>query len=207
MEIRLRDILNQRGLGVKALADALHTDISSIPVYGKFAPSVDGMKRIADYLRIPAWEIFCPCGNGSWERYEQTVREPLMERFGRRIKELARMDGVTQGEVAARAGMSKANLSLALKRNITTTTIEKIARALGIEDKAYLLFVTQAEYDYIYGTEADEPAPSDPITQYTKTVSVDLVEQMQTELSDGEYRYGKIIISLCNGQVMTRVAE
>lgn len=150
----------ERGINVKTMADALGVDMTSIPVYDRFAPSMESMKRMADWLQIPTWELFCDCGKSSWAAFQQVVAEPLMERFARRLKELARERHLQLNVVAERAGMSKANLSLSMKRNITTSTIEKIARALEIEDKAYLLFITPAEYDAIY--HAPQPSAFDP---------------------------------------------
>lgn len=150
----------ERGINVKTMADALGVDITSIPVYDRFAPSMESMKRMADWLQIPTWELFCDCGKSSWAAFQHVVTEPLMERFARRLKELARERHLQLNVVAERAGMSKANLSLSMKRNITTSTIEKIARALEIEDKAYLLFITPAEYDAIY--HAPQPSAFDP---------------------------------------------
>lgn len=174
MQIRLRNILMERGINVKTMADALGVDMTSIPVYDRFAPSMESMKRMADWLQIPTWELFCDCGTSSWAAFQQVVTEPLMERFARRLKELASERHLQMSMVAERAGMSKANLSLSMKRNITTTTIEKIARALEIEDKAYLLFITTAEYDAIYHTQqstAFAHNDNSPIQTVTRAVN------------------------------------
>ena len=213
MQIRLRNILTERGIKVKTIADALGVDMTSIPVYDRFAPSMESMKRIADYLQIPTWELFCDCGRSSWVVFQQTVTEPLMDRFARRLKELARERHIQLNVVAERAGMSKANLSLSMKRNITTSTIEKIACALDVEDKAYLLFITPNEYDAIYhapassfdilqpvravvGVETNDPL----LSQEEKDLFARLPEK-KSVLADGIYYYGAMRIKLKDGKV------
>ena len=172
----------ERGINVKTMADALGVDMTSIPVYDRFAPSMESMKRMADWLQIPTWELFCDCGRSSWQMFQQVVTEPLMERFARRLKELARERHLQLSVVAERAGMSKANLSLSMKRNITTSTIEKIARALEIEDKAYLLFITPAEYDAIY--HAPQPSAFDPHDPSPIQTVTDVINNSQLTINN-----------------------
>lgn len=218
----------ERGINVKTMADALDVDMTSIPVYDRFAPSMESMKRMADWLQVPTWELFCDCGTSSWQMFQQTVTEPLMERFARRLKELARERHLQLNVVAERAGMSKANLSLSMKRNITTSTIEKIARALEIEDKAYLLFITPSEYDAIY--HAPQPVASGeiigtlterssllqavrPMVEVEEPVLCTEAEDqlvqndpekdvLATVLADGTYTYGGKRIVLRGGEIV-----
>lgn len=54
-----------------------------------------------------------------------------MSRF--RILELAKKQGITQKDLAAKIGMTPAGLAKAANGNPTVDTLEKIATALGVE--------------------------------------------------------------------------
>lgn len=50
-----------------------------------------------------------------------------------RVKQICRKKGITIQDIAAHLGMSQPAISLALSRNPTLTTLNKIAEALGVE--------------------------------------------------------------------------
>lgn len=63
------------------------------------------------------------------------MEKPVLEKFGRRVKEERLKQHLSQEELAERAGVHRTYVGMIerAEKNITLTNIEKIALALGIK--------------------------------------------------------------------------
>lgn len=77
----------------------------------------------------------------------------LRKHFGQRVRQLRKAAGLTQEELASRAGMSFKYVSSVERgdQNITLETLERLVRALGIEPYEAFLFTLRE------GRPADVP--------------------------------------------------
>ena len=59
----------------------------------------------------------------------------IQEKFGKKVKELRQKQGISQEELAYRAGLHRTYIGMIERgeKNITIKNIEKLAKALGVE--------------------------------------------------------------------------
>lgn len=136
IEIRLREILKQRGISIKSFAEKLGVGPNSLPISVAFSPSLSVLQRYAEALNIPAVELVhvpdvpTPVDDG----LNHCDTDPLDVVVLRRIMEEMRNQKLNQKQVAERMGVSVQSYSQTLKKNkMSTATLDKIAKALGVE--------------------------------------------------------------------------
>lgn len=222
--------MQERGLTATRLAATMGETIGMMnTALSRGISSLSGIERFAHGLRVPVWEMLYAAPVAAMGHELPEWDGELTGGVTLRLEELMQESGLTQAQLAERMDANRPNVNRWLRsRNLTLPTLQLFADALGVSDRLYLLFITQEEYDkemsrrgYIDPARLAEENERirraeqrmAPFTEYPRTVTGDLFEQMDAAehgpalLSDGEYRYAGMIISLHNGQVVTRVAE
>lgn len=161
IEIRLREILKQRGISIKAFADKLGVGPNSLPISVAFSPSLSSLQRYAEALNIPAVELVHEpeAPTPAYDGMNHCDAEPIDVFVMSRIMDEMRQQKLTQKQVAERMGVSVQSYSQTLKKNkMSTATLDKIATALGVEP--WTLFVSRPEDNAAAEADNAEPRPS-----------------------------------------------
>lgn len=210
MKIHLTEILKQLGTNASAFAAQLGIARNSLPVNDTYSPTIEKLQLYAERLQIPVWTlIYKECvtvkPSAIYAHRDETARAT----FERRVREVMAAKHIAKAAAAAQAGMTASSFHLALGRNVSTTVLEKIAIGLGVEP--WELFATQREVDEYLGViPASQPEGyAEPKAEHTQMdlpmgdlfAQMDAAEKIQTVLTDGEYRYGNMVIVCKDGQV------
>lgn len=161
IEIRLREILKQRGISIKSFASHLGVGPNSLPISVTFSPSLSNLQRYAEALNIPAVELVHEpdTPTPAYDGMNHCDAEPIDVFVMSRIMEEMRMQKLTQKQVAERMGVSVQSYSQTLKKNkMSTATLDKIATALGVEP--WTLFVSRPEDNAAAEADYAEPQPT-----------------------------------------------
>lgn len=192
MDTRAKELMQERGLTSMSLATrmdekpnvvntALCRGISSLAVIERFARG----------LRVPVWEML--------HRPEVPAVGHELDEWSKpcdklRLETLMHEQGMTQAQLAEKMGANRPNVNKWMhSTKLTLATIEQFAKAFGIEDKLYLMFISQDEYNAEMERRS-QPAPSafdphDPSEIQTVTeayrVKVDGEDDLFAQYPDG----------------------
>lgn len=157
MDTRAKELMQERGLTSMTLAarmdekpnvvnTALCRGISSLAVIERFARG----------LRVPVWEML--------HRPEVSAVGHELDEWSKpcdklRLETLMHEQGMTQAQLAEKMGANRPNVNKWMhSTKLTLATIEQFAKAFGIVNKLYLMFISQEEYD----AEMERRASLDP---------------------------------------------
>lgn len=146
MDTRAKELMQERGLTSMTLAarmdekpnvvnTALCRGISSLAVIERFARG----------LRVPVWEML--------HRTEVSAVGHELDEWSKpcdklRLETLMHEQGMTQAQLAEKMGANRPNVNKWMhSTKLTLATIEQFAKAFGIVNKLYLMFISQEEYD------------------------------------------------------------
>lgn len=154
MNIRLREILTERGLSIRTFAQQLGVAPNSLPVNDTYKPTLTALQRYATALNVPVVDLVrkpeqpTPYYDGA----DHTDGCDINELVLRRIKDEMKQRGFSMLALANKIGVSNPSLSHTFKYNkMGIATVEKIANGLGVE--AWELMVDGASGGSL-GTEA-----------------------------------------------------
>lgn len=176
MDTRAKELMQERGLTSMTLAarmdekpnvvnTALCRGISSLTVIERFARG----------LRVPVWEML--------HRPEVSAVGHELDEWSKpcdklRLETLMHEQGMTQAQLAEKMGANRPNVNKWMhSTKLTLATIEQFAKAFGIEDKLYLMFISQEEYDAEMvrraqpTTAAFDPHDPSPIQTVTEVIN------------------------------------
>lgn len=142
MNVRLREILNERGISIRAFAQLLGVAPNSLPVNDTYKPTLTALQRYATELHIPVVDLVhkpdgdaAACGN--------TDGRDINDVALANIRNVMKQRGMTMLALAKKMGVSNPSLSHTFKYNkMGIATLEKIARGLDVE--AWTLLVDAA---------------------------------------------------------------
>lgn len=160
MEIRIKTIMQEKGIRMADFCRAMDTDPSSVKtMLSRGSCKIATLARYAAALRVPVWEMIYDCGVSSVGRELAKWSVPNYEN---RINELVQTR--KQKEVAQLMGIAQSSLSMLLQRgNPGLPNIEKFAQAFGVEP--WELFISredmQKEIDRRNGISATDPEPAE----------------------------------------------
>lgn len=141
MDFRLREILNERGISIRAFAAQMGVVPNSLPLSVTYAPSLSSLQKYARVLNMPCVELLRkPEHPTPMSESDMTDKFDLNEMALANIKRIMSEKQLLLKQVAEGAGISVQGLSQTLKNNkMSITTLEKIARGLGVEAWALLV--------------------------------------------------------------------
>lgn len=206
MKTRVRELMHERGLTATHLAATMGETIGMMnTALSRGISSLSGIERFAHGLRVPVWEMLHAAPVAATGHELPEWQSELTGGVTLRLEELMQERHLTQTQLAERMGANRPNVNRWLRsRNLTLPTLGLFARALDIEDRLYLLFITQEEYD----AELIRRGYVDPIRQEPKesVLDHDLFTQMEQEvhdkvLCDGVYNYRGRQIVLREGEI------
>lgn len=167
MEFRLREILNERGITIRAFAEKMGVVPNSLPLSVAYAPSLTSLQKYATALNIPCVELVRkPEHPTPITDRDMTDKFDLNEMALTNIHRIMGERQLMQKTVAEGAGISIQSLGQTLKNNkMSITTLEKIARGLDVEPWTLLVDVVaqrEPQPAYIATLQHVEPTEVEP---------------------------------------------
>ena len=227
MKIRIRELLQERNMTTLQLAQMAGVDQTTInTIINRESCSLATLGRYASLLNVPIWEMLWDCGvsaighepeDGSWKN------APVSEL---RTQQLLYEKRMNKAQLARAMGVTGAAVTMMMKRIATNTAmsvVEKLQNAFGVP--VYQLFITEEEYlkeiarrKGISTEQAAKDKANSVLSSITQNVTDadtifndgklhfpdDDIIPTPTILTDGEYRYGNIVLVLRNGQMTVR---
>lgn len=200
IEIRLREILKQRGISIRSFADKLGVVPNSLPISVAFSPSLSSLQRYAEALNIPTIELVhepavpTSINDGKNHRDAESVEVFVL----RRILEEMHIQRLSQKHIADKMGVTVQSFSQTLKKNkMSTATLEKIANALSVEP--WSLFVERKD-DLQNTSQKTLPHTSSSILVMKEQRDVGIRNNREVQMEEGvTYVFDNTRISVKDG--------
>lgn len=192
MKYRLKELLQERQIGITKFADELGVNYRSLPTKEEFVPTLERTAMYAKALRVPIWELFYDCGvpyidNGTDEYIVQDY-----QCVNEKIRQFAALKHLTITEIGKRCGMSQSGVTNNLKsKNLSLTVVEKLCNALEVEP--YELFISKEDMQREIARRKGEPVAERVVSMeqperkpMDDSYQEDLFAQNETTASDDD---------------------
>lgn len=224
MKIRIRELLHERNMTTAQLAQMAGVNQTTInTIINRESCSLDTLCRYATLINVPIWELLWDCGVSAigHEPDDDSWRNATVTSL--RIEQLMYEKRMNKAQLARAMGVTGAAVTMMMKRtsnNTAMTVVEKLTNAFSIP--VYQLFISEDEYLQEIarrkGISTQEAALEKKknsmisimqnITDATDVFNdgelhfpEDDEGQTLAMLTDGEYRYGNLVLVLNNGRV------
>lgn len=173
----LKKYRKARGLKQSELAQMLGVSMYTVSVWerGKQMPEVKSIEALSQIFSVPPRSLYTEDGEGDSEDGEDERKKPA-ELFAKRIRELRKQKGMTQGTLAEALGISKFTVC-GWERGLRCpecSTVAALADFFGVPERYFF-------------SDVDEPPVTDVEKFLTKKVAGFLKEQFATTDFVGDY--------------------